>query len=193
MPFPTKKFNELVLQLLFSLDMGDSLEVDLIPFLMRELSVTRKTVRAAYQKARTIFESREELNEKIAATSKEYALERIQRVERTVLRLALYEIWHETEMPREMIIAAAQRAFVRGAGCGCRTSSWNSCHIPSRISRLSRTMASAVLSVGGSRSTIACSQDARVTNRELGRPDSLARVSSACSSTHLDPRRHTGT
>jgi len=109
MSFPTQKFNEMVFQLLFSLDMGDSLEGDLIPFLMRELSVTRKTVRAAYQKALLIFESREKLDQRIGEISKAYELERIQRVERNILRFAFFELWSETEESNEMIISEALR------------------------------------------------------------------------------------
>ena len=104
-----QKFQEMVSQLLYSLDMGDSLEGDLIPFLMRELAVSRKTVREAFLKAKTVFDARGALDEKIAATSESYALERIHKVERNVLRLALYELAHEEELSREQIISEALR------------------------------------------------------------------------------------
>lgn len=109
MPFSSYKFNEMVLQLLFSLDMGDCLEGDLIPFFMRELSVSRKTVRAAYSHAKNIFVSRLRLDERIAAVSKEYELERIGRVERNVLRFALYEMQTQNAQSREKNISEALR------------------------------------------------------------------------------------
>ena len=76
---------------------------------MRELSVTRKRVREAYQKARAIYEERGPLDETIGATSEAYALERIGRVERNVLRLALFDIENDTERTRESVIAEALR------------------------------------------------------------------------------------
>ncbi len=107
MSIPVQKFNEIALQLLFALDMGGGLEEDLISLLMRELSVTRKTVRAAYEKAHAVFQVREMLDQKIGSISQEYALERIQRVERNVLRLAFYDLLQDTEESHKIIIAAA--------------------------------------------------------------------------------------
>lgn len=109
MSLPTAKFNEMVLQLLFSIDMGDCLEGDLIPFIMRELSLTRKTVREGYQKARTIFESKEPLDQIISKTSIGYDFERIGRVERNILRMAFHEFERHNEEERPLIIAEALR------------------------------------------------------------------------------------
>lgn len=108
MSIPSQKFHEMVFQLLFALDMGDCLEGDLIPFLMRELSTTRKTVREAYHQAQAIFVEREKLDQLIGAASQEYAVERIHRVERNVLRLTLYEM-NQDETSRAEIIAEALR------------------------------------------------------------------------------------
>lgn len=106
---PSTKFNEMVFQLLFSLDMGDCLEGDLIPFVMRELSLTRKTVREGYQKARAIFEDKEPLDQVISKISIGYDFERIGRVERNILRMAFYEIERHKEEERPLIIAEALR------------------------------------------------------------------------------------
>lgn len=92
MPFFQQKFREIVFQLLFSLDMGDSQEGDLIPFLMRECAVTRQTVQAAFQKAKAVWKKKEDLDRKIGLSSKEYALGRIKKVEINVLRLAIFEL-----------------------------------------------------------------------------------------------------
>ncbi len=87
---PQQKFHEIVFQLLFSLDMGDNQEGgDLIPFIMRELSISKKVVREAYEQAKVLFARSEEADELIEATSKSYELERIGRVERNILRYAL--------------------------------------------------------------------------------------------------------
>jgi transcription antitermination protein NusB len=109
MSFPSHKFNEVVFQLLFSLDVGECEEVDLIPFLMRELSVTRKIVREAYGYAKRIYDKRKELDKVIGAISKGYEVERIGRVERNVIRCAFYELNSETSQPCEIIISEALR------------------------------------------------------------------------------------
>ncbi len=109
MSFPSHKFNEIVFQLLFSLDLGACEETDLIPFLMRELSVSRKNVRDAYSQAKRIYDARKELDERIGAVSKGYEVERIGRVERNIIRCALYELNSGALQPREMIISEALR------------------------------------------------------------------------------------
>lgn len=109
MSFSQQKFREMTFQLLFSLDMGDCLEEDLIPFLMSELTVSKKNVRTSLEKARQIMEKRSELDAIISSISRDYALERIQRVERNVLRLALYEMIVEKELEEKIIISEALR------------------------------------------------------------------------------------
>lgn len=89
--FSLKKFREIVLQLLFSIDMGGAEEEDLIPFLMHELKTTRKIVKEAYAQASGIYAKRESLDQKIALLSQSYAFERIGRVERNILRWGFFE------------------------------------------------------------------------------------------------------
>ncbi len=109
MSFSQQKFREIVLQVLFSIDVGESREEDLIPFVMNELSVTRKIVRAAYQQALSIWAKREEIDQKIQRLSLEYALERIGRVERNVLRLGIFELYNVPELASEIVIAESIR------------------------------------------------------------------------------------
>ena len=109
MSFPVKKFKEIVLQLLFSMDMGESSEEDLVPFLMEELAVTRRIVREAHAKALEILEKKEELDQQIESTSETYALERIGRVERNILRQGIFELIYSSEVPPEAIISEAIR------------------------------------------------------------------------------------
>lgn len=108
----SKKNHEIVLQILFAMDMGlglENAEKDVSAFLMRELSVTRNTVRSAYQKANLVYEAKDQLDQKISEISEAYALERIHRVEKNILRLALYEIHFEEANSKRMIIAEALR------------------------------------------------------------------------------------
>ena len=57
--------------------------------------------------AEAVEAHREELDELIARHSKGWALERIAPLERNVLRVALYEIEHEDDVPHEVAIDEA--------------------------------------------------------------------------------------
>ena len=54
MAIPQQKFREVVFQVLYSLDMGEPDEDELIALVMKELSVTKKIVRTAIERARQI-------------------------------------------------------------------------------------------------------------------------------------------
>jgi N utilization substance protein B len=57
--------------------------------------------------ARGVAEHREELDAEIARHSKGWALDRIAALERNILRVALYEIRHREDVPREVAIDEA--------------------------------------------------------------------------------------
>jgi transcription antitermination protein NusB len=109
MEFPPQKFREIVFQLLFSLDASETAEAELIPFLMRELAVTKKHVSAAYEKALNIWKQHEQLDGIIKEKSQQYSLNRIKTVEKNVLRLALYELLIEKGVNTKIIISEAHR------------------------------------------------------------------------------------
>src|SRR5690348_1768104 len=97
MPLPPQKFREAVLQILFSQDYerGD----EIVPFMMEELKTTRRAMSEAYERAGQIREKLDEIDEKITKASTEYSFERISRVERSVLRLSLYELLFDATIP----------------------------------------------------------------------------------------------
>lgn len=109
MSFPPQKFREIVFQLLFSFDASGQAEEELIPFLMAELTISKKNVKLAYQKALNIWQEREYLDRTIGEHSKEYSLERIKSVEKNALRLALYELLIEKQLNKKIIISEAHR------------------------------------------------------------------------------------
>lgn len=108
MSLPQAKFRELVFQLLFALENGSE-EEDLIPLLMKELKSSQKNVLEGLTKAKAVLRNLEEIDEKIAASSQEYAIDRIHKVEKNVLRLSLYELLYEKSNPCEVIISEAIR------------------------------------------------------------------------------------
>lgn len=109
MPVPQQKFREIVFQLLYSYDLGRASEEDMLPLLMKELAVTRKVVRSAQEKVRKIIEKQNEIDEDIARISKSYEFERIQSVERNILRLGVYEMLYDDDIPPKVAIAEGMR------------------------------------------------------------------------------------
>jgi N utilization substance protein B len=84
-------------------------EQEIRALLMRELSVTRRTVRMAQLYVDQILQLGPELDAQIRAMSTAYAFERIQTVERVILRLALYEMLHDEAVPPKVAISEAIR------------------------------------------------------------------------------------
>jgi len=107
MALPKQKFREIVFQLLFSDDFGSDEEV--ITLLMSELAVSKKTVREAIEHKAQIETKQTEIDRLIAHTSKAYDFERISRVERSILRLGIYELLHDASIPLKVAIAEAIR------------------------------------------------------------------------------------
>ncbi|NGX61154.1 MAG: hypothetical protein K940chlam9_00635 [Chlamydiae bacterium] len=106
---PPQKFREVVFQCLFSFDAGEGDEKGLVALLMKQLALSSKYVKRGLEYAQKIWEEREELDARIANRSQEYALERIHKVERTVLRMSLFALLHEKELSPKIVISEALR------------------------------------------------------------------------------------
>jgi N utilization substance protein B len=106
---PNQKFREIVFQLLYSRDMGESPSEAIIPMLMKELSVSKKTVLEASALVEKILARKEELDQKIATGSDTYTFDRIHTVERNILRLGLYEMLYADDIPEKVAISEAMR------------------------------------------------------------------------------------
>ena len=109
MPLPPQKFREIVFQILYSSDFPafDGEETALM--LMGELKVTKRTVGLARDRVAEIGAKLSEIDEKISSASTEYSFERISRVEKSILRLGLYEILYDDAIPPLVAIAEAIR------------------------------------------------------------------------------------
>jgi transcription antitermination protein NusB len=109
MAIPQQKFREIVFQLIYSYDLSHSRDEDIAPFIMKELAVTRKSVREAQVIAKNIQSLLGEIDELIAKTSTSYAFERIQTVERNILRLGVYELIYQANVPPKVAISESMR------------------------------------------------------------------------------------
>lgn len=101
-----QKFREIVFQLLYSRDFTESDER--LSLVMRTNAIPKKATLEANEKAEAIWQFVDELDEIIRKTSADYSLERITRIEQSVLRLGLYELLH-TDLPPKVSITEAVR------------------------------------------------------------------------------------
>lgn len=109
MAISQQKFREIVFQLLFSQDFVVTEEEEIVDFMMQQLAVTKKTMKEAQGKWRSIVSHISEIDEMIRRFSSAYDLERIAKVEKSVLRLGVYELCFETGIPPVVAIAEAIR------------------------------------------------------------------------------------
>lgn len=109
MTTPPQKFREIVFQMLYSQDFGQASEEDMLPLLMQQLSVSKKAVKEAQARVREIIRKRSDIDTLIANTATTYQFDRIQSVERNVLRLGIYEMRFDDSIPPKVAIAEAMR------------------------------------------------------------------------------------
>lgn len=109
MTVPQQKFREIVFQILYSFDLGLSNEEDIVNLLMKELSVSKKTVYEALERAKHVMLVREETDAMITHTSFSYEFHRIQSVEKNVLRLGIFELLFDDQIPPKVAISEAMR------------------------------------------------------------------------------------
>ncbi len=109
MALPQKKFRELVFQILYSLDLGSSNQEEVIELMMGELTLTKKIAIEGFHRACAIREKQPEIDALIAKITHSYAFSRIQTVERNILRLSIYELLYDQEIPPKVAIAEALR------------------------------------------------------------------------------------
>ena len=109
MALPQQKIRELVFEILYSYGFHSSDANELCSLIMTEHKVSRKNALDAVNKALLILQGQAALDVMIKRVSHSYDLERIHSVERTILRLALYELFVEKKNPKEVVIAEAKR------------------------------------------------------------------------------------
>ena len=106
MSLSQKKFREIVLQMLYGIDVGQDDPESLIQLLSKELKVSKSVVRQAWERVQKVLEVQEEIDKWIDGASQEYRFERIGVVERNILRLALFEMKDDDIEPKVSISEA---------------------------------------------------------------------------------------
>lgn len=109
MALSPQKFREIVLQLLYSQEIAHPDETLIIELMMAELAVSKKNVRLAYDRVQKIKERLPEIDPLITSVSTSYDFNRIQVVTKNILRLAIFELLFDDQIPPKVAIAEAIR------------------------------------------------------------------------------------
>lgn len=104
-----QKIREILFQLLYSQDFVDNEKEDIIPFLMAQHEVTKKTVYQAKEKQAAVQAKQEVIDNLIRETSHAYEFARIPRIEKNILRLGVYEMCFDAVVPPKVVMAEAIR------------------------------------------------------------------------------------
>ena len=105
MAISQKKFREIVFQMVYSRDLNDLSDAKLLTSMLDQLLVTRKVLHQASAKVEKIFANGEAIDSLISKFSKDYDFKRISRVERNILRLGVFELKLEGEIPPKVAIS----------------------------------------------------------------------------------------
>ncbi len=104
-----QKFREVVFQLLYAHDLGRGTDDDMLNLIAQELELSKKNVKEAQARVHLVLAELDKIDALIAKTSHSYAFERIQTVERNILRLGVYELLNDPLVPNAVAIAEALR------------------------------------------------------------------------------------
>ncbi len=104
-----QKFREIVLQLLYGLDLAEQSPEELQKLLSEELEVSKSSVRLAQTRVDQIIKVLNILDDLIRKTSLSYQFERIPTVERNILRLGVFELVYDDSIPPKVAITEAMR------------------------------------------------------------------------------------
>jgi transcription antitermination factor NusB len=113
MALPPQKFREIVFLLLYGyFFVSDEMEETGL-MVMQELKVTKKSVLEATAKALAVVDQLTVIDQKITEASPEYTFDRISTVEKTALRLGVFELSSDPLLPQAVAIAEAIRLTIK--------------------------------------------------------------------------------
>ena len=86
---------------------SEELEQQVDNFLQEEEELTQEQREAMAARAKNIFDKIPELDEEIAAVSEGWKLDRMGKVDLTIIRLALYEMRYDDQVPEKVAVNEA--------------------------------------------------------------------------------------
>jgi len=109
MAVPQQKIREVVFQLLYGNHWHSPEEEAFHQLLSKEAKVSKKVIIEAQDKVNLIRERGSEIDELIAQSAESYEFDRIPSAEKNILRLGVYELLFDDEIPPKVAIAEAIR------------------------------------------------------------------------------------
>ncbi|SPN74094.1 N utilization substance protein B homolog,transcription antitermination protein NusB,transcription antitermination factor NusB,NusB family [Chlamydia serpentis] len=107
--FPQQKMREIILQMLYALDMAPSTEESLVPLLMSQTAVSQKHVLLALNHTKKVLEKSSELDLIIENALNNKPFDSLDLMEKNVLRLTLFEYLYKQPINGGILIAEAIR------------------------------------------------------------------------------------
>lgn len=109
MSLSQQKYREMVFQILYSQDLGNLNSEAIQELLMAQLLVSKKNVRIAQERVDEILSKQDEIDKLIGSVSTSYDFERIQTVTKNILRVGVFELLYDDDIPPKVAIAEAMR------------------------------------------------------------------------------------
>lgn len=106
---PKKKFREIVFQILFASHFLTLEEKEYIDNMMKIIKVSKKNIKEAYVYSLNILKKIEKLDQIIKKFSFSYEINRISKVELNILRLGIFEIIFDENVPNKVAISESIR------------------------------------------------------------------------------------
>ena len=106
---PRRKQREILLQFLFSWEYSDALKgVDICSFMARVVKLSRRHLFSVREKLIDVTDHLDHIDQMLKRASSGYALERISKVDKNILRIAAYEILFE-KLDANVVVSEAIR------------------------------------------------------------------------------------
>lgn len=99
----------MVFQMLFANETTLGEEGEIVSMMMHELKVTKKKAGEASSRVKAVIDALPQIDERISKHSTEYSFNRISLIEKNILRLSIYELFYDTQIPWKVSIAEAIR------------------------------------------------------------------------------------
>ncbi|MDB2614072.1 transcription antitermination factor NusB [Chlamydiales bacterium] len=109
MSIPHKKSREIIFLILFSQDVNETEGHSLESLVRQELEISKKSFKLAEKRVEKIKEYLNTIDLIIQRISAQYDYEKLQKVEKNILRLSSYEILYDADIPPKVAIAEAIR------------------------------------------------------------------------------------
>lgn len=109
MALPHRKLREIILLILYSQETGGEELSDLEKIIREQLEVSRKYFFEAKQQVDKLFEYLPTIDLILSRVCKDVEIQKLQSIEKCLLRLGVYEILYDSDIPPKVVISEGVR------------------------------------------------------------------------------------